>query len=33
MLHFLNDIVNDAESTQKIDDYIIFASLKSESTW
>ena len=31
-LHFLYDVVNDAESTQKIDDYVIFASLKSEST-
>ena len=25
-LHFLNDIANDAESTQKIDHYVIFAS-------
>ena len=32
-LHFFNDIANDAESTQKIDHYVIFASLKSESTW
>ena len=31
-LQFLNDIVKDAESTQKIDHYVIFASLKSEST-
>ena len=28
-LHFLNDVANDAESTQKIDHYVIFASLKS----
>ena len=33
MLHFLNDVANDAESTQKIDHYVILASLKSESTW
>ena len=33
MLHFLNDVANDAESTQKLDRYVIFASLKSESTW
>ena len=32
-LHFLNGVVNDAESTQKIDHYVILASLKSESTW
>ena len=32
-LHFLNDIANDAESTQKMNHYVIFASLKSESTW
>ena len=32
-LHFLNDITNDAKSIQKIDHYVIFASLKSESTW
>ena len=30
MLHFLNDVTNDAESRKKIDHYIIFASLKSE---
>ena len=33
MLHFLNDIANEAESTQKIAHYFIFASLESESTW
>ena len=27
-LHFLNDIANDAESTQKIHHYVILASLK-----
>ena len=27
-LHFLNDIANDTESTQKIDHYVILASLK-----
>ena len=32
-LHFLNDVAKDAKSTQKIDHYIILASLKSESTW
>ena len=32
-LHFLNDVANDAESTQKIDLYVTFASLKSDSTW
>ena len=32
-LHFSNDVTNDAESTHKIDHYVIFASLKSESTW
>ena len=31
MLHFLNDIANDAESTQKIENYVIIASLKSET--
>ena len=30
-LHFLNDIANDAESTQEINHYVIFASLKSET--
>ena len=29
-LHFLNDVSNDAKSTQKIDHYTIFARLKSE---
>ena len=29
-LHFLNDVVNDAEST-KIENYVIIASLKSET--
>ena len=28
-LHFLNDVANDAESTQKIKNYVIIASLKS----
>ena len=28
-LHFLNDVANDAESTQKIENYVIIASLKS----
>ena len=32
-LHFLNDVANEAESTQKMDHYVIFTSLKSESTW
>ena len=32
-LHILNDVVNEAELTQKFDHYITFASLKSESTW
>ena len=27
---FLNDVANDAESTQKIDHYLIFASLKNK---
>ena len=30
-LHFLNDVANDAESTYKIENYVIIASLKSES--
>ena len=30
-LHFLNDIANDAESTQKIVNYVIIASLKRET--
>ena len=28
-LYFLIDVANDADSTQKIDHYVIFASLKS----
>ena len=31
-LHFLNDVANDVESTQKSKKYIIIASLKSETT-
>ena len=30
-LHFLNDVANDAESTQKIENYVIIASLKRET--
>ena len=30
-LHFLNDGANDAESTQKSKNYVIIASLKSET--
>ena len=30
-LHFLNDITNDTESTQKIENYVIIAILKSET--
>ena len=30
-LHFLNDVVNDIESTQKIYKYVIITSLNSES--
>ena len=30
-LHFLNDVANDAESTQKSKIYVIIASLKSET--
>ena len=30
-LHFLNDVANDAESTQKSKHYVIIASLKSET--
>ena len=29
--HFLNDAANDANSTQKIQNYVIVASLKSET--
>ena len=31
MLHFLNDVVYDAESKQKIKNYVIIASLKRET--
>ena len=31
MLHFLNDVANDAESTQKNEKYVIIPSLKSET--
>ena len=30
-LHFLNDVTNDAESTQKTENYAIIASLTSET--
>ena len=30
-LHFLNDVANDTESTQKSENYVIIASLKSET--
>ena len=30
-LHFLNDVANDPELTQKIDNYVIIASLKSKA--
>ena len=30
-LHFLNDVANDAESTHKIENYAIIASLKNET--
>ena len=30
-LHFLNDVAYDAESTQKFENYVIIASLKSET--
>ena len=30
-LHFLNDVANDAESTYKIENDVIIASLKSET--
>ena len=32
-LNILNDTANDTKSTQKIDHYVIFASLKSELTY
>ena len=31
MLHILNDVANDAESTQEIETYVIIASLKRET--
>ena len=31
MLHFLNDVVNDAESAQKSKNYAIFANLKRKT--
>ena len=31
LLHFLKDIANDAESTQKIENYVIIAILKNET--
>ena len=30
-LHFLNDVANDAESTQKIEKCVVIPSLKSET--
>ena len=30
-VHFLNDVANDAVSTQKNENYVIIASLKSET--
>ena len=30
-LHVLNNVANDAESTQKIENYVKIASLKSET--
>ena len=30
-LHFLNDVANDAESIKKIENYVIIASLESET--
>ena len=30
-LHFFNDVANDAESTQNSKNYVIIASLKSET--
>ena len=32
-LHFLNDVANDAESTQKTINYVIIAGLKSVKQW
>ena len=31
ILYFFNDVANDAESTQKSKNYVIIASLKSET--
>ena len=31
MLHFLSDVTNDAESTQKSENYVIIVSLKRET--
>ena len=33
MLHFLNDVAYDTESTQKKKNYVIIASLKSVQQW
>ena len=30
-LHILSDVANDADSTQKIENYVIITSLKSET--
>ena len=30
-LHFLSEVANEAESTQKIENYVIITSLKSET--
>ena len=30
-LHFLNDVTNDTDSTQKLKNYVIITSLKSET--
>ena len=30
-LHFLNDVTNNAESIQKNENYVIIASMKSET--
>ena len=32
-LHFLNDVANDAEATQKIKNYVRIASLNSVQQW
>ena len=31
MLHLLNNVANDTESLQKVENYVIIASLKSET--